>query len=54
MIDNIFKKKKRTGGGAVENPPTALGQHRERVIWDIFRTESNGSDVRKAQRKTQL
>ena len=51
MIDNIFKKR---GGGAVENTLTALRKHRERVIWDIFRTESNGSDVRKAQRKTQL
>lgn len=42
------------GGGAVEDPPTALRQHRGRVTGDIFRKESNGSDTGKAQRKTQL
>lgn len=52
MIDNTFKNKEEREAG--ENPLSALGQHRERVTWDIFRTESNGSDVRKAQRKTQL
>lgn len=48
---SIITSKRKRGGRTAKDPPTALGQHREIITWDIFGTESNGSDLTKAQKK---